>query len=112
MLSSFLSFISCSPPLEIFVPSSLLNELTEFRCDHTNIEIGSINEILRATCAHLARERQRNRTERSRMVAPLWAQPRYSSKISEVHTFAEVVSQRKAIPGDCVNLGVICRRGR
>ncbi|KAH7723173.1 Protein F54B3.1 a [Aphelenchoides avenae] len=64
---SFVSAVYTCLGQEIFVPSSLLNELTEFRCDHTNIEIGSINEILRATCAHLARERQRNRTERSRM---------------------------------------------
>ena len=38
---------------QLFVPSSVLSEALDYRCEHTNIEIGPINEILKDTCSHL-----------------------------------------------------------
>jgi hypothetical protein len=35
------------------VPSGVLSEALDYRCEHTNIEIGPINEILKDTCSHL-----------------------------------------------------------
>lgn len=38
---------------EIYVPSYVLSEALEYRCEHVRIDIGLINEILYDTCAHM-----------------------------------------------------------
>uniref|UniRef100_A0A183C3E1 Protein SZT2 n=1 Tax=Globodera pallida TaxID=36090 RepID=A0A183C3E1_GLOPA len=39
---------------ELFVPVPVLADVLHYRCEPTKIEVGSINEILRDTCTHLA----------------------------------------------------------
>jgi hypothetical protein len=43
---------------EIFVPLSIIHEALDYRCEHTNIEIGSIKDILRDTCEHISNAKE------------------------------------------------------
>lgn len=38
---------------QLFVPPSVLLDALDFRCEQTNVQIGSINDILKDTCSHL-----------------------------------------------------------
>uniref|UniRef100_A0A915DUR7 Protein SZT2 n=1 Tax=Ditylenchus dipsaci TaxID=166011 RepID=A0A915DUR7_9BILA len=56
---SFIATIYVCLGQEIFVPSPVLLEAVDYRCEHLNIEIGSINEILNDTCVHMKKRTKR-----------------------------------------------------
>uniref|UniRef100_A0A914GZY5 Uncharacterized protein n=1 Tax=Globodera rostochiensis TaxID=31243 RepID=A0A914GZY5_GLORO len=51
---AFISSVYACLCQELFVPVPVLADVLHYRCEPTKIEVGSINEILRDTCTHLA----------------------------------------------------------
>lgn len=67
---------------EIFVPSSVLLEIMEYRCEHVRIDIGSINEILNDTCVHMKRRVGSHKISNKRKPQKLFSSSSSSSLLS------------------------------